>query len=295
MSSGRKSIGMRQQKNLNFFEYEKKCDYETEIIERGNKFELYNLKYPSPVQTPFPEVNTVYAKYYKNLSSDKVIVVIHGLGEEITARHIAKFFLKSGFSSLQISMPFSRKRIPKRKKVKNVDLSKVFLIGLRQAVLDIRRGIDFLEKENRKVGIIGISLGSIVSCLVAGIDKRIHSGVFILGGGDIANLFWYSKHPLVKIYKKRFEKIITIEELKKKWEVIEPLNYIIPEPEKYLMINAKKDLFVIPKYTEKLWISLGKPEIKWLRATHLTTIFYLPYIERISSFHFQKTLEVRPR
>ena len=286
---------MRKQENLNFFEYEKEDNYETEIIKEGNEFELYNLKYPSSVKTPFPEVNTVYAKYYKNLSSDKVIIVIHGLGEEMTARHIAKFFLKSGFSSLQISMPFSRKRVPKRKKVKNVDLSEVFLIGFRQAVLNIRRGIDFLEKENRKVGIISVSLGSIISSLVVGIDRRINSGVFILGGGDIANLFWYSKHPLVKIYKKRLEKIITIEELKKKWEVIEPLNYIIPEPEKYLMINAKKDLFVMPKYTEKLWISLGKPEIKWLRATHLTTIFYLPYIERISLSHFQKTLEVRPR
>ena len=83
---------------------------------------------------------------------------------------------------------------------------------------------------------------------------------------------------------------MTIEELKRKWEVIEPLNYIIPEREKYLMINAKKDLFVMPKYAEKLWMALGKPEIKWLKATHLTTIFYLPYIERISLSHFQKTL-----
>ena len=279
---------MKMEKN--FFEYEKKCDYETEIIKEGKGFKIYNLKYPSPLQTPFYEVNTVYAKYFKNLSSDKAIIVIHGLGEEITARHIAKFFLKSGFSSLQISMPYSKKRIPKRKKVRNVDLSKVFLTGFKQGVVDIRKGIDFLKKENRKIGIMGLSLGSIISSLVAGIDRRINSGVFILGGGDIADLFWHSKHPLVKIYKKRLEKIMTIEELKRKWEVIEPLNYIIPEREKYLMINAKKDLFVMPKYAEKLWMALGKPEIKWLKATHLTTIFYLPYIERISLSHFQKTL-----
>ncbi len=102
-------------------------------------------------------------------------------------------------------MPYAGTRVPRRKlKHKGdarIDFSDVLLTGFRQAVLDTRKAVDRLQEKHTHRGILGISMGVIISCLAAEIDGRFQSVVYLLGGGDPANMLWDSKNLMVRFYK----------------------------------------------------------------------------------------------
>jgi len=276
------------------FNYKFEGNYEQIEIIRRKYYILYSITFPSPLQTPFPENSINYGRYYKSAGSDRAILIIHGLEGELFARYFASSLAKKGFSCLQITMPYAKRRIPKNKKRyldnRKIDFSEIFITGFRQAVLDIRSAMDWLSSHYKKIGILGTSMGAIISSLAAEVDGRFNAAVYILGGGDPAGIMWNSKNFLVRFYKNILKRNISFENLKEKWKVIDPLNYIRGNVKNIFMINAKHDYIISPIYTEKLWKALGRPEIKWLKATHLTTIFYAPYILKEVEKYFSNTL-----
>lgn len=275
------------------FDYKPENNYKQKEICRKKNYVLYRIEFPSPLQTPFPENRTVYARYYKPFRTNKAIVVLHGLEDEISARYFSNYLAKKGFACLQLAAPYSRSRIPRQKRIysenQKIDFPEIFKIGFTQTVLDTRKAADFLWGKYNKIGIFGISLGAIAGSVAAGVDTRFGSAVYLLGGGDPAGILWHSRDPLVRYYREVIQRSVTFENLIKRWEAIDPLRYAKPG-RNILMINAKYDTAVLPEYTEKLWLALGKPPIKWLKATHATTAFYSFYIQREVAGHFQKTL-----
>ncbi|MBA7670012.1 hypothetical protein ES703_78154 [subsurface metagenome] len=278
-----------------FFDYKVEDKYQQREIARKENYVLYSLTFSSPMQIPFTENNTIYGRYYKPIKSDRAaILILHGLEGELSARYFSSSLAKKGFSCLQIAMPYARRRIPPNKCKylgnRRIDFSEIFATGFKQAVLDIRRTTDWLSNRYKKIGILGTSLGAIIASLAAEVDGRFNSAVYILGGGDPANILWDSKDFLVKFYKNILQRNISLENLEGKWKVIDPLNYIRGNVRNILMINARYDRTILPKYTEKLWNALGRPEIKWLRATHFTIGFYILFIQKEVEKYFRKTL-----
>lgn len=280
-----------------FFDYkvEDKYDkYEQREIVRKKHYILYSLTFSSPLQTPFPENNTVYGRYYKPIESDRAILIIHGLEGELSARYFASYLARKGFSCLQITMPYAKRRIPRNRKKylgnRKIDFSEIFIMGFKQAVLDIRRATDWLSGRYKKIGILGTSMGAIIASLAAEVDGRFNSAIYILGGGDPANMLWDSKNLLVKFYKNILQRSISLEDLKEKWKVIDPINYIRGNVANIFMINARYDSTILPRYTEKLWNALGRPKIKWLRSTHCTTSFFIFFIQKEVEKYFHKTV-----
>lgn len=276
------------------FDYKVEDWFQQREIVRKENYILYSLTFSSPLKTPFKENSTVYGRYYKSIESNRAILIVHGLEGEISARYFSSSLAKKGFSCLQITMPYGRKRIPKNKGKylgnRRIDFSEIFTAGFKQSVLDIRRAADWLESRYERIGILGTSLGAIIASLAAEVDGRFNSAVYILGGGDPADMLWDSKDLLIKFYKNILQRNISIEELKEKWKVIDPINYIRGNVKNILMINARYDRTILPKYAEKLWDALGKTEIKWLRATHFTTVFYIPFIQKEVVKYFRNTL-----
>ncbi len=95
---------------------------------------------------------------------------------------------------------------------------------------------------------------------------------------------------MVKFYKKIVSRNISLENLKEKWKVIDPVNYAKGNADNILMINARYDITVPPVYSKKLWKALGKPTIRWLKCDHFTAGFFMPFMHRESARHFNKTL-----
>ncbi len=274
------------------FEYKKRDDFSVKIRRKRKSHELFLVRFPSAFTTAVKEGYYAWGLYYKVANSKKAVIVLHGLSMVFTSKYFCWSLAKNGISSFMLIMPYAPVRIPKRKPFsklpEDLDFVENFRKGLIQSVIDVRKTIDFLERENDSVGILGISLGANIASLVHSTDNRISSGMYIVGGGDLANMLWESRDFIARFYKRVLSRQITRQKLVEKWKDIDPLTYA-RKGLKVLMVNAKFDTSVKPVYSEKLWKALGKPEIHWIRCAHffITHIFY---VKNLILSHFRETL-----
>ena len=143
---------------------------------------------------------------------------------------------------------------------------------LRGALLDARRLLDYLETrpdvDTERIGTVGISLGSILACLLQGTDPRVRAGVYIMSGGDIAAILGDSTEVPVRIFRentmKRDGLASEVEFVARMRPLIDPLDPLRIaariEPHTVLFMNARLDRVIRPRHAMKLWYALGKPE-----------------------------------
>jgi poly(3-hydroxybutyrate) depolymerase len=143
---------------------------------------------------------------------------------------------------------------------------------LRAALLDARRLVDYLvqrpDVDATRIGAAGISLGSILACLLQGTDPRVRAGVFIMTGGDIAEILGDSTEVPVRIFRENTierERLASASEFVARMRpLIDPLDPLRVagriDPDTVLFMNARLDRVIRPRHALKLWVALGKPE-----------------------------------
>lgn len=273
------------------FDYKKVDNFSIKLLRDKKQYKIFRVEFPSAYPTGIPVCDNVWGIYFRVTDSKKTIIVVHGISMISTMKYFCWRLATKGFSSFMVIMPYAPARIPKKRpisKISDLDWAEIFKRGLIQSVIDVRKTIDFLEKENNKIGIIGISLGTAIASIVQSIDNRILSGVYIVGGGDLANMLWDSRDFVARIYKRKLFRNITRQELALKWKNIDPLAFAKPASN-VLMINARYDTSVKPEYTVKLWEALGKPEIRWLKCAHFF-LSHLACVKILILNHFRRTL-----
>jgi cephalosporin-C deacetylase-like acetyl esterase len=143
---------------------------------------------------------------------------------------------------------------------------------LRSALLDARRLVDYLETrpdvDPERIGAAGISLGSILACLLQGTDPRVRAGVLIMSGGDIAGVLGDSTEVPVRLFR---EHTMEREGLASEAEFVARMRPLIDpldplriasriDPRTVLFMNARLDRVIRPAHALKLWVALGRPE-----------------------------------
>src|SRR6266568_2525269 len=126
------------------------------------------LTFPSPVESPHPQNNTVYAEYYRPTGKGPfpAVIVLDILdGGEIVPRTQAQMLAQNGIAALHVKMAYYGPRRPPGSSARLLSLNlPMTLAAVRQTVLDMRRAIAWLESrpeiDGHKLGIMGTSLGS---------------------------------------------------------------------------------------------------------------------------------------
>ncbi len=85
-----------------------------------------------------------------------------------------------------------------------------------------------------------------------------------------------------------------LDRLREKWKVVDPINYIRQNVEHDLMINARYDTTIPPVYSKKLWEALDRPAIRWLKADHWTSGFFMPFMVRQTKDFFSGNPAISP-
>jgi len=163
---------------------------------QSEKYTQYWLSFPSALKTEVPENNTFWCRFWQPKDGAKrrpAAVLLHWLGGNFDTLEIVGLRMaENGIATLMLYMPGYGPRRPKegpKEKLGTKDMD-AMIATLRQAVLDVRRAGDWLaarpDVEASRVGLVGISLGSIVGSLTAGVDDHFGRSVFIIGGGDLA-------------------------------------------------------------------------------------------------------------
>ena len=256
--------------SASFYSYTTTEDYD---------FDGHILKFPSPIETPYPENNTVWGRFFEG-GKDLAMVVLPQWNckwdGQIT---LCRMLQRAGISSLRLSLPYHHHRRPAHLERSEYLVSPNVgrtLTAVRQAVLDSRRAADWLFAQGyRRVGILGTSVGSCIGFLTFAHDERFSTGAFIHVASFFADVVWTGLST--KHVRHSLESAIDLQQLRFLWAPISPYPFIKRlrgTHREFLMLSGRYDLSFLPDLSQQAYEEFrrcGVPcEIQWLPCGHYT-------------------------
>ena len=216
--------------------------------------EISQITFPSPVTSPTPENNTVYAEYYRPTGTGPfpaVIVLDITGGDQSLSRFIARTLAQNRIAGLFVQMAYYGPRRPPGSKLRMLSTNiPRTMDAVRQTVLDCRYAAAWLasrpDVDDRRIGIMGTSLGSFVATLTGEMDPRFSRVAILLGGGGLVDSFY--DHPQARPYVKVYEALGgTKDQVKQALAPVDPITKAANlKGRSVLMIAAKRDEIVPP-------------------------------------------------
>lgn len=203
------------------------------------------------------------------------IVFLHGYGggkEDVLP--LADLFSTDGYAFLSIDAPFHGERTETGKVLysPNVEELKSNVI---QTVLDLRRGVDFLEQRveirDDRIGYMGGSMGGIIGALFISVEPRIKAAVIVVGGGNLPLMIRESKHystpPIREELRRRG---LSYDKLGEILALIDPINFIQLFAPKPIQFHCGKYDDIVPAEAQRLLAEkAGEPkEVYWYESGH---------------------------
>ncbi|MCC6743764.1 MAG: alpha/beta hydrolase family protein [Acidobacteria bacterium] len=240
------------------------------------EFDGERLRFSSALSTRWEVNNTVTARYIPSRRPSKKAVIVLPQWNADSESHVAlgQIFARFGISALRLSLPYHDVRMPEE--LQRADYMVSGNVGrtlqaCRQAVMDVRRCVDWLERRGyTQIGITGTSIGSCIAFLAYVHEPRLRVGVFNHVSSFFADVVWTgisTRHVRAGI-----EQRIDLETLRDAWMPISPNAFIHrlkhERPHRpRLMITARYDLTFLPHLSERAFAEFRHHEIPVDRAT----------------------------
>jgi esterase/lipase len=244
--------------------------------------------------------NNARAFYFQQKVNDKkapVLLCIPPTGGPLKfARMFAEYYAEQGFST----MAFYRRESyfnPKKDFEYNVNL-------IRQSVIDVRRAIDFLEKQpeadTSRIAVMGASLGGIISSLATEADGRIKATGMLIASGNLPKIMDTSQYNRVAKFRDgmmaRYH-LSTREQLVEfatpYMSAVDPITYADRiDPARVIMINGYQDNIINIHAARDTWEAFGRPEWRQLPVGHYSSFSLLPLAKQWTLEHFRRVLGI---
>jgi hypothetical protein len=192
------------------------------------------LRFPSAVTTREPVNNTVVVRVFpanpKRAGDRRRAVVVLPQWNSDSEGHVGlcRLLARFGITALRLSLPYHDARKP-------ADLQRADYIvssnvgrtldANRQAVLDAKRTVDWLEQQGfDRIAILGTSLGSCLAMLTMSHDPRIRTGVFNHVSPYFADVVW--RGISTRHVRAGLDGHISLDALREMWMPISPWPFI---------------------------------------------------------------------
>jgi dienelactone hydrolase len=149
--------------------------------------------------------------------------------------------------------------------------------ALRQHVLDTRALLSWLlRRESRPVGLMGLSLGGALACILTCVEPRFDFSIPLIGHMDLdalvadAPVLTGVRRDLRRFGWSRREFAAFVDDLG--WHDLQP---VLP-PERIQIYAASDDRFFDPAVVEKMWRDWGRPAIRWYESSHMGFLRRMP-------------------
>jgi dienelactone hydrolase len=274
-----KNIPERYRLEARTVDYQLKLKFEMP----ANEVTVYKLTFPSAVESPYAENNTVHAEYYQPKAKGPfpaVIVLDISAGDGAVSRAMATHLAQHKIAGLFVHMAYYGPRRPPGSKLRllSTDIEQT-TAAVRQTVLDLRLATAWLEArpelDAKRLGILGTSLGSFVAALTAEMEPKLNRVALLLGGGGFVDA-WYDL-PEAATFRFVYELLGgTREKMAAAISPVDPITCAANlKQRKVLQIAAKRDEIVPPRMAEALWKASGKQKIVWYDCTHYGAVAHI--------------------
>ena len=222
------------------------------------------LTFTSPLESPWPENNTVHAQFFPARKSGPAVVILPNWNAKWHGQvPLCRWFQRIGITAMKMSLPYHDRRMARGHERAdqlvgpNIGLT---LQANRQAVLDARSCLTWLERQGYdRLGILGTSIGSSVGYITLVHDKRVRAGGFfhvstyfadVVSQGMTTNHVWEAlRHEL------------SVAELRRFWAPISPMPYVergMGARRSTFMVYGKYDPTFLPEFTGRMLESLRR-------------------------------------
>jgi dienelactone hydrolase len=254
-------------------------------VDRDDTLVEYVETFPSALITGTVENDTVPLRILVPANSNgpiPVVLITHywGASDLRGERALAEDLVGRGIGAAIMTLPYHLSRTPPGKRSGELaivpDPAKLRQT-LTQAVLDVRRSLDFLDSRpdflKSPRGLAGTSLGALVTALGYATDSRVTHAAFILGGVDFAGILWNSSRVVLQRDALRHQGY-TESRIREELKPVEPLTYLPREtPGTTFVISAKYDTVVPGGNSAALVRALGEPKRLQIDTGHYGGIF----------------------
>lgn len=209
------------------------------------------LTFPSALETPHPENNTVYGRVFHPKAdparAHRAAVVVLPQWNSDAGGHIglAKLLAMHGLTAVRLSLPYHDRRMPPELRRADYIVSANIVRTLqvcRQAVLDARRAIAWLHAQGYdRIGILGSSLGSCLSLLTTAHEPLVRAQALNHISPYFADVVW--RGISTAHVREGLDGHIELELLRRLWNPLSPANFLERvRDRKTLLVYARYDL-----------------------------------------------------
>ncbi len=270
--------------NPHYYDYDQGAPFPVTEKPYGNEngVQITTITYPSLRQTPYAVNNTVTAYLFvpPGPGPHPAMVVLHEFDPSSTKSGflLCRAVARAHVIALLVVEPYSLNRTPSPNDRADTHILSGnvpdMVDALSQIVLDARRGLDYLahrpDVDPARMGIAGISLGGVMSGVVAGVDPRIKVVLTLVGGADFPKDIWDGvlTRP---IRRQILQSGYTYETYSAAMAPIDSSTWLPQKhfnPEDVLMINGHYDTVILPTQAKLLAKNFGGTPIVWLTSGH---------------------------
>lgn len=253
-------------------------------LPRAPSFTHRRFALASPLPSPYERNNQVWCDYYEPTGSGKApaILVLHSLG--VIAAHkehdICRAAARAGIAALLMTLPYHMARSSPgagEDKFLSGDVDQT-VTAFRQANADALKAVEWLASQPRvdaqRLGIVGLSIGALLSVRVMANEPRLKFGVLIVGGGGLKELLEESiigDRVKREIIRRKLDFLLAFVKLQE----IDPLRYAAQvRDRRLLMIDGIYDMVIPPSAARKLWEALDHPSLLWIPTGHAGAVLH---------------------
>lgn len=255
-------------------------DFTAAPLEAVRKGEAGTLRFPSALTTPHPENNTVVARWFpaadeaptgRRRGRGRAVVVLPQWNSDAEGHvGLARLLARFGVSALRMSLPYHDTRMPpeltRADYIVSANIVRTVQV-CRQAVLDARRAIDWLQSLGfERIGILGTSLGSCLAMLTAAHEPRIRAQALNHVSPWFADVVW--RGLSTRHVRQGLDGHIDLDRLRRLWRPISPFSYLE-------RVRRTETLLVYAAYDLTFPVDLSRTlidEFRRLRLPHETAV-----------------------
>jgi hypothetical protein len=165
------------------------------LFRETNTATVWDYRFASETATPFPENDSVWCRHWQTGFPDRgmTVVGVDGIVQLGTTwfRRLAKELNPRGIDVLSMDAPFNFRRTPAGYRpgqlIVGGDMGHQLAV-VRQAVLDLWRVIATLQREGRRVGLVGVSYGGWITLLTSLLADNLEFLIAVVPPVDIIRM-----------------------------------------------------------------------------------------------------------
>ena len=260
--------------------------------EAGDDFQLQRLTLTAKATA---SMRPIQLDWYQPLEPGRHPIILMSpilAGNDLYIREFARFFAGRRLHAVLVYRP--KEIFTGDRALEDIELH------FQESILQLRQTLDWLSQQPQvdpqQIGSFAISMGAILTTVLAAVEPRLQASVLTLAAGEIPQIIMASTEKGVRKRRNNYlrENNLTESQALEKLQAMfrsEPMRYAPAiDPNRVLLVSGLFDRVLGLKRSWRLWRALGRPRWVILPTGHFSSVLATPGIKLLAYSFLRRKL-----